>query len=65
MLKYAQEIGWEYVAPDEALRLRGGDKGLYFVDVLESYLLRLNKGIVDLGRAGWVIHQLNLLKPNI
>jgi type I restriction enzyme R subunit len=50
MLKYAQEIGWEYVPPDEALRLRGGESGMYFTPTLERQLLRLNPNIVDAAR---------------
>ena len=38
MLKYAQEIGWEYVKPDDALALRGGDTGLYFSGILKLSL---------------------------
>ena len=65
MLQYASEIGWEYVAPEEALRLRGGDTGLYFAEVLEAQLLHLNPGVVDIGRAAEIIRQLNLLNPTI
>ncbi len=28
MLKYAQQIGWQYVRPPESLRLRGDETGL-------------------------------------
>jgi type I restriction enzyme, R subunit len=65
MLRYAADIGWEYVKPDDALRLRGGDTGLYFTEVLEAQLLRLNPGVVDVGRAADIIRQLNLLNPTI
>ena len=65
MLKYAQEIGWEYVPPDEALRLRGGESGLYFTPVLERQLLRLNPTVVDETRCADIMRQLNLLKPTI
>ena len=65
MLKYAREIGWEYVRPEEALRLRGGDTGLYFAEVLEERLLRLNPDVLDVGRAGEVIRKLNLLRPTL
>ena len=50
MLKYAEEIGWEYVTPSDALAFRGGDTGLYFTGILEAQLIRLNSGIVDLSR---------------
>lgn len=30
MIKYAEQIGWQYVRPVEAMKFRGGDTGLYF-----------------------------------
>ena len=51
MLRYAEQIGWEYVTPEDALQLRGRDTGLYFREVLEAQLLRLNSGVADVGRA--------------
>ena len=65
MLQYAQEIDWEYIPPEEALRLRGGESGLYFTPVLESQLLRLNPNVVDETRCADIMRQLNLLKPTI
>jgi type I restriction enzyme R subunit len=65
MLKYAQEIGWEYIAPGDALAFRGGDTGLYFLGILEAQLIRLNTGIVDLSRTPDILRRMNLLKPTI
>ena len=65
MLKYAQEIGWEYVKPDEGLALRGGDTGLYFSGILEAQLVRLNPGVVDLSRTPDILRRMNLPKPTI
>ncbi|MCL4516162.1 MAG: HsdR family type I site-specific deoxyribonuclease [Firmicutes bacterium] len=65
MLRYAQEIGWEYVKPEKAMHLRGGDGGLYFTEVLEKQLQRLNPGVVDAERTEDIIRQLNLLRPSI
>ncbi len=65
MLRYAEAIGWEYVPPQEALRLRGGETGLYFGELLEQQLLKLNPSIVDESNVGSIIRQLNLLKPSI
>ncbi len=42
MIRYAQQIGWAYVRPEDALRLRGGETGRFFVDVLVAQLLALN-----------------------
>ncbi len=65
MIKYASEIGWQYLKPEEALRLRGGEKGLYFTEVLEAQLIQLNPGIVDGSKAEEIIRQLNLLRATI
>lgn len=65
MIQYAIQIGWKYIKPDEALHLRGGDKGLYLTNVLEKQLLRLNPGVVDVSRAWEIIRRLSLLKPTI
>lgn len=65
MIKYAQQIGWTYVRPDEALRLRGGETGRFFTDVLAAQLGALNPGVVDAARATEVIRQLSLLNANI
>ena len=65
MLEYADEIGWKSVSRLEAMQMRGGDKGLYFVDVLKSQLMRLNGGILDESRCGEIVRQLNLLRPTL
>ena len=65
MLRYAGAIGWDYVSTAEALRLRGGEGGIFFVDLLRQQLLRLNPGIVDEARADWIIRQLTLLRADI
>src|SRR6266700_2740004 len=65
MLKYAAEIGWQYLKPEEALQLRGGEKGLYFTDILQAQLIRLNPGIVDASKAEEIIRQLTLLRATI
>ncbi len=65
MLKYAAEIGWQYLKPEEALHLRGGEKGLYFTEILEAQLIQLNPGIVDGSKTEEIIRQLNLLRATI
>ena len=65
MLKYAEEIGWEYVRPEDALALRGGDTGLYLTGVLEAQLVRLNPEVVDESRTGDILRRLSQLRPTI
>jgi type I restriction enzyme, R subunit len=65
MIKYASEIGWEYLKAQDALGLRGGEKGIYFTDILESQLIHLNPGIVNRDNVAEIIRQLNLFRPTI
>src|SRR5262249_47215262 len=65
MLKYASEIGWQYIGPEDALVSRCGDAGCYLAQVLREQLIQLNPGIVDSSRADEIIRRLNLLKPTI
>ena len=62
---YAEQIGWQYVNPPEALRLRGDETGLYVSDILMSQLQKLNPGVVDPSRASEILRKLNLLRPSI
>lgn len=65
MLKYADEIGWESVSRLEAMQMRHGDKGLYFIDVLKAQLMKLNGAILDESRCGEIVRQLTLLRPTL
>ncbi len=47
LIRYAQEVGWAYLPPEEALRLHGGKSGLVLREVLIQQLLRLNPGVVQ------------------
>ncbi len=47
LIKYASEIGWDYVKPDEALRLRGGKTGLLFKEVFVEQMQELNSEFVN------------------
>jgi type I restriction enzyme R subunit len=46
LVKHAEAVGWTVVSDTEALRLRGGEAGLFFYKELEEALLRLNSGTV-------------------
>ena len=41
------KLGWEYVSPDEALRLRGGKTGLVLKEIFINQMQRLNPGFMD------------------
>ena len=58
MLKYAAEIGWHIVKPDEALVLRGGVEGQFFSHLLMERLLAPNPGVLDAERTAEVVRRL-------
>jgi len=47
LIRYASEIGWTYIKPEEALRLRGGRTGLIFKEVFTNQLVKLNSEFID------------------
>ena len=63
MLRYSDQIGWNYVSRTQALQMRGGDTGLYFTDVLQAQLMKLNKRIVNESNCTDIMRQLRLLSP--
>ncbi|MDX2231332.1 MAG: HsdR family type I site-specific deoxyribonuclease [Leptolyngbyaceae cyanobacterium bins.349] len=66
LLQYADEIGWDYISPGEALYRRGGQtSSLYFADILQAQLIKLNPGIITPDRAIEILRRLNLLTPGI
>ena len=65
MLKYADKIGWKSVSRSEAMQMRRGDTGLYFIDVLKTQLMKLNDGILDKPRCEEIMRQLRLLSPKL
>lgn len=65
LIRYATEVGWTYLSPEDALRLRRGEAGLVLHEVLARQLQRLNPGVVDAQKAEEVIKRLLLVPPSI
>ncbi len=65
-LRYAEEAGWKYLTPEEALRRRGGEDSPVLRTVLIEQLQRLNPGVVDsVASAEEVVSRLLGVRPNI
>jgi len=64
-LRYAQEVGWTYLPPHEATRLRRGETGLVLHEVLVRQLQALNPGVVDFQRAEDIAGRLVRVRPSI
>ena len=65
MLTYADEIGWQSVSRLEAMQMRGGDTGLYFTDILQAQLMKLNGEILDQSYYEDAMRRLSLLRPTL
>ncbi|OYT68316.1 MAG: hypothetical protein CFK48_11965, partial [Armatimonadetes bacterium CP1_7O] len=75
LIRYAVEAGWEYLSPDEALRLRGGEdcpilrrllvEGEGHSDAV-PLLQRLNPGVVtETAQAEEIIRRMLSVRPTI
>ncbi|WP_245575110.1 type I restriction endonuclease subunit R [Meiothermus rufus] len=65
-LRYAEEAGWTYLPPQEALRRRGGEASPLLHDVLVAQLQRLNPGVVtSAAKAEEVVERLRRVRPTI
>jgi len=65
-LRYAEDAGWTYLNPEQALTLRRGGITSPFLDaVLINQLLKLNPNVMDQARAEQVRDRLFRVRPNV
>jgi len=65
LLRYATEMGWEYLSPEETLRLRRGEDSPILWNVFVQRIQQLNLGTVDNIKAEEVGRRLIRVPPNI
>ncbi|PYJ51846.1 MAG: deoxyribonuclease HsdR [Verrucomicrobia bacterium] len=65
LVRYAGEIGWEIVPQSEAVSLRKGEVGMFFYNLLEETLLRLNPGVITPENVDDVIRRLEGVRNSI
>jgi len=65
LIQYACEIGWEYISPEEALRLRGGKTGLILKEIFTNQTLKLNSEFIDNLMIEELIKRIERLPTNI
>ena len=63
--KVLLRLGWDYVPPEEALRLRGGETGIVFRDVFINQLQKLNPDFADRTMAEELIKKIEAVPPTI
>jgi type I restriction enzyme R subunit len=64
-VRYAEEAGWTYLSPEDALNLRRGLGSPLLDSVLIDQLQSLNPGVVDNLRAEAIRERLVRVRPNI
>ena len=64
MVRYAGQIGWDILSRQDATRMRGGEAGLYLLDILKAKLFELNPFLTP-ALADEVVRRLGLLRANI
>lgn len=65
MIQYARDVGWTYVKPEDALRLRCGETGFIFKELFINQMQRLNPPFMDHLLAADLIKQIERLAPTI
>lgn len=65
LINYATDVGWEYIAPEKALRLRGGETGFLFKNIFINQMQRLNPLFMNQLLAEELIKKLERIAPNI
>lgn len=65
MVRYATDVGWEYLSPEDAVRLRRGETGAVLWELLVEQLQKLNPGVIDLDRGEQVAKSLVQVRPTI
>lgn len=65
LLRYAEEVGWTLLDPQEAERLRRGTGGLLLHEVFLQQAQRLNPGVVDLPQAEELAARLTRVRPGL
>ncbi|MCL4314974.1 MAG: HsdR family type I site-specific deoxyribonuclease [Candidatus Thermoplasmatota archaeon] len=65
IIEYAREKGWQYINPNEALRLRGGETGMVLREIFEQQMMRLNSDFMDGNMIQELIRRIENSTPDI
>jgi type I restriction enzyme R subunit len=65
LIEYATEIGWEYVSPADAMRLRSVKTGFVFREIFINQMQKLNPDFIEPQMADELIKRLERIPPTI
>ena len=65
LLRYAQQVGWTYVDPETAIRLRRNETGILLHEIFNKVVLKLNQPWISTESIGLIERTLATVRPNI
>ena len=66
IIKYLQEMGWNYLEPSKCMELRGSIFEPFLLPILKKKLLELNKGVIENDeKANEIVKALKNIRTNI
>src|SRR6266487_1254212 len=65
LVRYAGDIGWKIVPQSESISLRKGEGGMFFYNLLEETLVKLNPGVITAENVDDVIRRLEGVRNSI
>ena len=65
MIRYASEVGWQYVREEDAIALRGGESSFLLRELFIKQIKKLNPGFIDDQLAEDLVKRIQRLPANI
>jgi len=65
IIEYSQDIGWDYVNEEEALRRRGGETGLVFKELFIEQVQKLNPDFMNHELSEELIKSIERIPPTL
>ncbi len=65
IINYTKEVGWEYLSPDDAMRMRGGEEGRILREIFFKQVQLLNSDFMDNVLGEELIKNINNIRDNM
>jgi len=65
IVRYAIENGWEYIKPEDCLRMRQGETGIILREIFEKQMMKLNSDFMDGNIIQDLIKKIENIRPNL
>ena len=65
IIRYAIQNGWEYIKPEDCLRMRQGETGIILREIFEKQMMKLNSDFMDGNIIQDLIKKIENIRPNL